>query len=651
MKYQAALDGIRAVSIAAVVGFHVAPARLPGGFVGVDLFFVLSGFLITTLVSDGVDEGGFSLGRFYLRRALRLLPNLAVMVGFVSFAWLLLMPKAETVRTAEQAIGTLACASNLFARLYLGNYWGASAKTAPLTHAWSLGIEEQFYLVFPLLLVALKRWPAAARSTVVCLLGCASSIACCWLTEHDPFAAFFLLPTRAWELLAGAATSMVTPPRRGSPVASTAGGVALVGLAACFLGMPFGRDFPGWVAWCPVLASAVLVWSVGDPMAWHARALSRSPLPAIGKRSYSIYLWHWPLMVLGGALTADSLQEQQFGRRVGAVVGVVLALAAYRFIEVPMRDDRTPRGRRIRLLGLLYGAAATVSVAVAVLVKPVADPRDRFDPVVSYMSYYDAGPSPIGGRRPSAGTYDIVFTESEFGGRDAWREGGIVREHGACVRTVLVAGDSHALMYSHLIDSLCAERGWRAVFMGVPGTAMFPAAGNTEPHRLRQSLAIASARDEAIRRWNPAFVFCINRWDARVPGEDEFATQLEALTTLVHDRGGRVVFVGQVPALPFGPRVNLREWASESLEREGTLSPVWPDRGAGARALATSVASRVADRDPRLIVIDPMPVFVQADGSVRYVEGRQFLYTDHNHLSEAGAELVRPIFAAALDGP
>lgn len=207
MQYQPALDGVRAIAVVAVVLFHMAPSRLPGGFTGVDVFFVLSGYLITSLILEGVERGQFSLREFYLKRALRLGPNLIVMLGVVLGAayWLGLPSLAQ--ESAENGLWVLGCVSNWFILGHFGGYWGGDAAAAPLLHTWSLAVEEQFYLAFPLLLTCLLRKSRFAALVGLCALALGSFGVCLWGTWQDPKAAYYLPHMRMWELLAGACLS------------------------------------------------------------------------------------------------------------------------------------------------------------------------------------------------------------------------------------------------------------------------------------------------------------------------------------------------------------------------------------------------------------------------------------------------------------
>ena len=255
MPYLAPLDGIRAVAILAVLLFHVCPGALRGGFTGVDVFFVLSGFLITSIILHDIREGSFSIREFYLRRIQRLLPNVVVTVLAVLLLWTLMMPGSAAQQTGRHGIWTLFNLSNLYVWRNLGGYWGDNAESAPLTHTWSLGIEEQFYLFFPGCLLMLARYQSR-RVLFWLTSGTIFSFALCtYCTYVHPAAAFYLLPMRVWELLFGAVLAA-----NRSPLADKKGqtevllgaksrealgwsGLGMIGIG--FIGIDGGNPFPG----------------------------------------------------------------------------------------------------------------------------------------------------------------------------------------------------------------------------------------------------------------------------------------------------------------------------------------------------------------------------------------------------------------------
>jgi peptidoglycan/LPS O-acetylase OafA/YrhL len=390
MVYAPALDGLRAVAILAVLGFHSLAGVLKGGFTGVDVFFVLSGYLITSVILYDIRNKTFSMREFYLRRIQRLLPNAAVMV-FVTVALVLffLLP-SMAVKVAEHGLWTIFNLSNIYILRNFGGYWADSATSAPLLHTWSLAVEEQFYLAFPLILWLLARRTSIFAVTV--FLSLASFALHVYGAGIHPVGTFYLLPTRAWEPLFGAllATYRV-PVTTARFVRRAKAGIALEvagwgGLALIVAGFFFIKEsdnFRGVMALAPALGTLSLLVSIADGTTGPARLLSQPAAVLVGKLSYSLYLWHWPMIVIGRTYADLVGISRRTGMLVGLSVGLVLAVIAYRFIEYPLRQRGRGRGRRLLVIGTAFFVCLLACLVVS-LRHPVSDPLGRFDRPVLY---------------------------------------------------------------------------------------------------------------------------------------------------------------------------------------------------------------------------------------------------------------------------
>ena len=360
LKQRHEIDGLRALAVLPVILFHAGLPSLSGGFVGVDVFFVISGYLITTLLLKDLRAGRFSLIDFYERRARRILPALfLVLLCCLPFAWAWLVP-ADMRSFAQSLTAVTAFASN-FLFWQTSSYFDAQAELKPLLHTWSLAVEEQYYLFFPLLLLALRRWRTAAL--VALLLGIAL-LSLAWAelqVRSHPEATFYLLHTRAWELLIGALTAIwllhrggVPPPSGGTQTA------ALIGLGLLgFANLSFDRSTPFPSLWglIPTLGTALII-AFAHPQSVAGRLLSWRPLVGVGLISYSAYLWHQPLFAFA---RHRSLETPGMPLMLGlALLSLLLAVASWRWVEQPWRD-RSRFGRRqvfaMALVGSLLFAA------------------------------------------------------------------------------------------------------------------------------------------------------------------------------------------------------------------------------------------------------------------------------------------------------
>jgi peptidoglycan/LPS O-acetylase OafA/YrhL len=359
-RYRPDIDGLRAVAVMLVVLYHAFPDAMRGGFVGVDIFFVISGFLITGIIARQLDLGRFSLVGFYNRRIRRIFPALIVLLAAVLvLGWLWMLPAAYA-QLSSDVFASAAFFANI-ALLLQSGYFDVEAAKKPLLHLWSLGIEEQFYLFWPLILMlaARLRVNLLAVSIVIGLASFAFNVA---LIGSNPVATFYLPFTRAWELLAGAALACGWLNLNQSAIASNwrAGtGILLVAMAAAVLDT--SRAFPGWWAVLPVLGSALLL---SAPHAWGCRHLLANPVMVwIGLISYPLYLWHWPLLVFFALIKFAPLTMLERGLIVG--LSIALAWATYRFVEIPFRFGRPGPAK---LLGL-GGGMALIALAGAVVVE------------------------------------------------------------------------------------------------------------------------------------------------------------------------------------------------------------------------------------------------------------------------------------------
>lgn len=347
-KYRADIDGLRAVAVLLVVLEHLQFRHFGGGYIGVDVFFVISGYLIGSSMLAEFRAGTFSLLAFYERRVRRIFPALLVMLTVVSLlAYRYLMPRA-LVGYAGSLLAALLSFSNFFFWAQAG-YFEAQSSTKPLLHTWSLGVEEQFYVFFPLLLFLLFRWrPQRLRSALWSLLT-ASLLAACWMMRFNAGTAFFWSPLRAWELLAGVMISQysfVMLRSRWLRELATIVGLALVLYAGLFYTSQ--TAFPGWSALTPCLGAVLLLAAGQIGTSGVGRLLSLSPLRFVGLISYSLYLWHWPLLVFQNTSMMVSSRPiwVRSTKLTLLVLSLLLATLSWWLVETPFRKGKLKPARR-----------------------------------------------------------------------------------------------------------------------------------------------------------------------------------------------------------------------------------------------------------------------------------------------------------------
>lgn len=375
MIYRKEIDGLRAVAVVPVILFHAGFSLFSGGYVGVDVFFVISGYLITTIIISELEQGKFSIAGFYERRARRILPALFFVIACcIPFALLWMVP-AQLTDFSSSVIAVIFFASNILFWKQEG-YFAPAAETKPLLHTWSLAVEEQYYLLFPLFLMLAWRYGRNRVFWAVCAMALISLIASEWAWRAKPSANFYLAPTRAWELLAGSMCAfwLTQNSQRPSNWLSLAG-LALITFAVFVYDEK--TPFPSIYAFAPVAGTALIILFAGTGT-WTARLLSTRGFVMIGLISYSAYLWHQPLLAF--ARIRSHLDPPLFQMGALAALSLVLAYFSWRFIEQPFRKGPASllptRGAVFAASGT--GAAVLLSLSAAGLLSD-GNPINRYD--------------------------------------------------------------------------------------------------------------------------------------------------------------------------------------------------------------------------------------------------------------------------------
>lgn len=598
---RADIDGLRAVAILSVLAYHAFPEWLPGGFVGVDIFFVISGFLITLAISRA-ERAGEGFAYFYVRRAWRILPALLVVVAAsLAFGWFTLLSR-EYSPLGRHAVASVASVANFVFWDEVG-YFDDSAAMKPLLHLWSLGVEMQMYLLWPALLFAARRLGKIRGAALISLLAVASAASSFFLL---PATAFYLPIARFWEFAAGALVALFPPTFSRLNVRQAVG---FGGLALTLGGFAVAAEggLPLLDALITVAGvSAVIAAGAASPV---SRLLAVRPLPWIGRISYSLYLWHWPLLSL--ALIVRSREALPAPARV-ALLAVAFALAAltYRFVEAPLMRAR---GRRAGIL-LFLVAVAVAGSGFFVWRGGVPSRLPAEEALVRTM------------RRGENKEISCVQRFGDFGDNSYCLSSGDVKPH------VFFLGDSAAsAVYRAYVNDLTAG-GYSAVYLARGGC----------PFPLPESFLESGKSASGDRRCNEV---------AAIYAEASSATDLRAVV-IAHDGwyDKKKFFVEgmkeQLASVPEGvpvfwflraprPPLHFAACASRPLSPSRPESCVFPqsrpDEDEYRRAVEEVLAAF-----PDVVTVDPSPAF--CDGELcRAFAGEEFFYTDPRHLSLAGS--------------
>lgn len=639
--YRADIDGLRAVAVLAVVLNHFSSALLPGGFVGVDVFFVISGYLITRIISDEIAQGRFTFARFYERRARRIFPALFGMLAVTLAAGYALLLPSDYIGALRAALATMLFASNVLLWREQSGYFDATeSKLDPLLHTWSLAVEEQFYVLFPIfLLICYRYW---RKRMVWILLACAlvSLAGAAMVVKGNRSAVFFLSPFRAWELLAGSLLAYGALPAIGSRLLREA--LAISGLMAIMLASLFygdGTVFPGLAALAPVLGAAAIIHAGSSGPTFAGRLLQWRPVVYVGRISYSLYLWHWPLIVL--AQYANGMEPLSRFWPLLLLASLALGSASYHFIEQPFRHGAGALAR----LALPFGAAITLALGLFCAAGVVMGGfPDRFSPAVLSL---DKARSPL-----------IPYNDcSELAPQTACLLG-----DGEGEPQMLLWGDSHMVSLAPALHDVLRQRGTRAVLVPYLGCApVFEAGSAIRPscpemqaeikaylvaHPHIKTVVMAAFWSTYFREGGPLQM--VSSTGETVGGQAGAQAGLRATLQWLRQSQRTVILIGPVPAYDKSVPAALALEAASGRQR--ARSSISEERLANAPFLAVVEEFKP---DMRFHYVDLVPWLCAPE--CRLIEQGIPLYRDAHHLSVAGAmtleDALSQAFARAAELP
>jgi peptidoglycan/LPS O-acetylase OafA/YrhL len=648
-RYRADIDGLRAIAVVPVVLYHYRVAGFAGGFIGVDIFFVISGYLITALIFGEMQEGEFSILRFYERRARRILPALfAVIFASLAAGAALFFPR-DLMNLAESAAATALFGSNFDFWLQSG-YFDVSAELKPLLHSWSLAVEEQFYLVFPALLIAVHSRRRLTLLALVATLAIASFALSVWGVRHYPDAGFYLAPHRTWELMFGAmlALGKIELPYWRWLNES----VAIIGLA--LIAWPIftftaSTAFPGENAIYPCMGTALILLAGEKEGTLASRVLCWRPLVFAGLISYSLYLWHWPLYVFASYAKGSAIGAQESALLIAASLG--LAVLSWRYVELPFRAGRHFLSRQA--LFRLAGAATAACMVVSGAVYASQGLPQRFPPNVQTILAEAFDAEPLRDR-----CFNRTPQEVERG------DFCMIGDQSVVSPTFVLWGDSHADAILPAVEAAAAPAHRKGIFVGrgrCPPLLKIMLAD--EPNDLCARLndhALMLAKGTTI-----SVVILATRWayyergtgygadqsdtDRLIDlspkrGEDQaqHAVFQRALARTVHalvQAGKKVVLVAPIPEIGVAvPEAQARIALGRGENDVRPAASAYFARQAGV--LATFDSLRRADG---VTIIDPARSLCDSGRCAIAVEGKP-LYMDYHHLSVFGARRLSPLF-------
>jgi len=591
VQYRPAIDGLRAVAVLAVFIFHLKRQWLPGGFVGVDVFFVVSGFLITSILLREYQHNSFSLWKFYQRRIARLFPAFFT-VALVTLLAAFFIYSAQDFASCGATLTSAALSIVNFKYMLQGSYFKISPDAQPFLHYWSLSVEEQFYMLFPAILLFLYLKANRQKTMILLALCGASLVACVALTYRKPEWAFYLLPTRAWELMAGSILANLSANRPAADDKNSLwNALPLAGLTLIFISLfslNEGPTFPGYHAILPVLGAVCFLGIKGGSSSWTERLLSTGPLVFIGQMSYSLYLWHWPVfsfvdykLYLASPLVRISLK---------VALSAAAAALCFFFIERPGRVFLNQPRRRPLAFGFL-ACALVICVPLGTAVRRA--------------NYIEAGMDNItqGGRG---------FDQSSANG------------------SMVLMGDSNGAMYGKMAKEIGQALRLKVNVISVPAGDPLPHSSGQNPKLWLDSLAL-------VKRDHPDVLVLVCNWAGKLNGEKD---RLEIAVNELKQHTRRLILITQPPELPHS--------GSREAMRDGSRPPFMEDIAERTKRTETNAFVKHF-QGQNIVVIDIEPLFAKNDGSIRFIDNNgMLLYQDGDHLSDVGADQVKPDVIKAI---
>jgi peptidoglycan/LPS O-acetylase OafA/YrhL len=645
LEYRADLDGLRAIAVLVVVFNHAGLSIFSGGYIGVDIFFVISGFLITGIIAREIRTNEFTVLKFYERRIRRILPALTVMVVFALLAALLLYDSGRFKSFAKSLLATMLFYSNINFWNEAG-YFDAPSLLKPLLHTWSLAVEEQFYIVYPLFMYAIYNWARKFEKHILVAVGLLSlSLAVYTVGIKDVTSAFYLAHMRAWELLVGGLLALNIVPATPNKKINTA--LSFIGLLMIAIPVFCYTDktpFPGLSAAVPVLGTALIMYSNTTEKSLVGKFLSIAPMVFIGQISYSLYLWHWPLFTYVEYYVIRPLTGLELTLLLVVIFGI--SALSWRFVETPFRSRRFLSTSQVFAFGL--GSMVVIVAAAGIVYRYNGFPgREGSMPLVEFID--------------KENTDHFTKCAEDTDG------------HKSCLMgdksqpvSFMLWGDSHAVAVRGAVERAAVRNGFYGLFtyklacpplMGVTSDFSF----FTEPcDEYNKGVMLYLEKHPEI-----STVIIAGRWSFYIEGEykpskttgsildvtvksptetkdEKFVEDgLGRTVQSLLDMNRKVVIVSQVPEIGYDvPSANFIATRSGRDVNEIVAPSVedYLSRNQKSIAILDALKSK-----PGVQVVDPW-VILCADGKCRATVNGNLLYRDDDHLSHFGAELITPVF-------
>jgi peptidoglycan/LPS O-acetylase OafA/YrhL len=616
--YRADIDGLRGVAVLLVLAFHLGTSKCTGGFIGVDVFFVISGYLIGSIILSEISASKFSLLSFYQRRIRRIVPALFVMMLVTSLlAYKFFLP-GELEEFAKSLLSGTFSVSNVYF-LHQSGYFEGPAAMKPLLHTWSLAVEEQFYVFLPLLLIAVRRFFPHRQRVLILSIAVLSFGVSVWGAFHDPSATFYLAHTRAWELLLGTLIALDVFPRFSNAIwrnAASMAGLCFIVLAAIIYDKT--TPFPGAAALVPCLGAALIIAAGRSGPSIVGRLLSLSPIVFVGMISYSLYLWHWPMIVFQGV---SGILAQGIWPKAAKIVvlcaSLLVATLSWKFVEQPFRD------RRFTLSGQVVFRIAATSVLALLVVGASALAThgfpSRFPPEAVRVASFLENADPVTESQYRVGTCFLTSRNLQ-----AAFDPSVCLRQDPKKRNELLIGDSHAAQLWYGLSSVFTD----VNLMQATASGCKPTLDQGLGTDKRCRLMMDYVFHDYLRRHHIDALLIAARWDAAdLP-------RLERTVAWLKQQGIAIVL--------FGPTVQydsaLPRLLALAIQKNNPRIPA--DHRVAYYERLDQEMSQLAESKLQVRYISYFKLLCQQDACLEYAADGVPLQSDYGHLTGGGSSLM-----------
>lgn len=638
MQYRSEIDGLRAIAVLVIIFYHAKISVFSGGFVGVDIFFVISGYLITSIIKTDIEKRRFSVARFYERRVRRIFPALYPVLLFVLFIGGFLYQHKPFDQITQSIAATAVFSSNILFWKKSADYFIMPSEQMPLLHTWSLAVEEQFYIVYPLLLFMVYKYFKRKYVPWLLALILSSFVLSVYLLKENKVAAFYFAPSRAWELIVGSVIVYVDSFKVNSEKVRNI--ISVIGLGLIFYSVfVYGEKtaFPGYGAICPVLGTSLVIFSAHSGTSFVSKMLGVRLLAFIGLISYSLYLWHWPLFVFSRYYLMRNLEIYEAVMII--VIAFVFAVLSWKYIEQPFRGDApliTQRMVLFRTSAMVMGL--TVLIAIWVHVNDGVPSRFADNHTI-YAVESDSLWSPAKWRKWKGGGNNFSDNVRNI------KLGNINREP-----VFLLWGDSHAYAISEAISNMSSVYDEAGIFFGSPGAPPVVRANNSNigytVSDYNHIISYVKSHPE-IR-----YVLLSASWCGYK--SNDLCRLKKTVDDLLRENV-EVILVSDVPhlesnipsAVIMAYRTNrvIDEVLHKSLKDALATRSGYLEQNRIVNELFKEIANNT-----KVSILYPDKMLLQSDGTYRVFKDDKLLYIDSEHLSSAGAQFIAPVFEALFQG-